>query len=140
MNNMNNMNNMNIGNNNMRPPVNNANKNNKPVFKPLLNKPSKDGLFPSMNNVSGFGKSLAIDAFDQSLFAINMGFTLAAVLAWHEAIKTFISSKIPTKQMGNSHLISALVLTIVGAMVFKFIKKVRPNTNRPTILPVAGIM
>jgi len=133
------MNNNNVMNNTPAPVNNNAPINNNALNNRVVKKPvKKDSMIPSymvpsMNNVKG----LALDTFDQSLFSINMGFTLAAVLAWHEAIKSFVQSKLPAKTAQNSQLFIALGLTIAAAVIFRLIKKVRPNTKRSVILPVA---
>lgn len=90
-------------------------------------------------------KSLMLDSimsetYNASIVNMNMGFTLAAALAWNEAIKAFIRSKIPMKQTGMYHVLFAFVMTVIAAIVTVMTTKfLKPSFKKSQITPVIGM-
>lgn len=98
---------------------------NTPVITPKVSK-----------EVTSLSKQLVNDTYDSSINSINMGFTLAAALAWNESIKAFIREKVP--KMGSQyHIMYALAVTLLSAIVFTLTRRLlKPSLTRKDVTPL----
>ena len=87
-------------------------------------------------DLTDFSKSLAANTYDSSINSINMGFTLAAALAWNESIKAFIREKVP-KIGSQYHIMYALAVTLLSAVVFTLTRRLlKPYMTRKDVTPM----
>jgi hypothetical protein len=83
---------------------------------------------------------LAKDTYNQSVNSINMGFALAAAMAWNETIKKLIKTHVSQKVGGQYQFMYAVLVTLLAAVVFSFTKRyMKPSLKRTDITPVVGI-
>ena len=88
-----------------------------------------------MNEVKG----LATGTMDSTVNYMNLGFTLASALAWHESAKMIIKQFV-TKSNGKSSamVVYPLAVTLLAVLVFRMTKVVSPNTKKPIVVPVVS--
>ena len=77
------------------------------------------------------------NTYSQSFQSINMGFSLAAALAWNEVVKEFITKNISVKKGTHYHLIYAIVVTLLAAVVFMITKSfLDKSVQKVAITPI----
>jgi hypothetical protein len=83
---------------------------------------------------------LAKDTYNQAVTGINMGFTLAAAMAWNESIKKFIKTNV-SERIGTSYqFVYALIVTMLAGFVFTMTRRyAQPSLKRSEITPMVGI-
>lgn len=85
-------------------------------------------------------QELANDTYKQSINAINMGFTLAAAMAWNETIKKLIRANVSEKLGSSYQFLYAAIVTLLAAFVFTLTKRyAQPSITRSQITPVIGM-
>lgn len=83
-------------------------------------------------------KSIVKGTVDTSFNYMNLGFTLAAALAWHESAKILVK-RVVSKGNGNmSLLMYPAAVTLLAILVFNMSKMVNPGAKRPVVVPVVG--
>ena len=83
---------------------------------------------------------LAKDTYNQSVSSINMGFALAAAMAWNETIKKLIKTHVSPRVGGQYQFMYAVLVTLLAAIVFSLTKRyVKPSLKRTDITPVVGL-
>ena len=80
---------------------------------------------------------LAKATYRQSVSSINLGLTLAAALAWNEAVKHYILVHLRVMKKGTFyHLLYALIVTFLAAVVFMITQKyVDSKAKRANVMP-----
>jgi hypothetical protein len=85
-------------------------------------------------------KNIINETYSASIGNVNMGFTLAAALAWNEAVKALIRSKISIKQTGIYHGVFAMIMTLIAALASVLTTKfLKPSHKTAQISPVIGM-
>ena len=93
-----------------------------------------DMLFTTM-------KDLISEAYSSSVQGINVGFALAAALAWTEAVKVVIQKYVKSTQAAKFHVMYALIVTLLSGVVFMVTKRfLKPSMKKTTVTPVVGMM
>jgi hypothetical protein len=83
---------------------------------------------------------LAKDTYNQSVSSINMGFALAAAMAWNETIKKLIKTHVSQRLGSQYQFMYAVLVTLLAAVVFSLTKRyVKPSLKRTDITPVVGL-
>ena len=84
-------------------------------------------------------KYLARGTLDSSVAYMNLGFTLAAAMSWSHVAQMFIKQyvKMNTSSPGKA-MMYPIVVTLLAVFVFQITKQVRPNSKRPTVVPIIG--
>ena len=83
---------------------------------------------------------LAKDTYNQSVSSINMGFALAAAMAWNDTIKKIIKTHVSQKLGSSYQFMYAVLVTLLAAVVFSLTKRyVKPSIKRKDITPVVGM-
>lgn len=83
---------------------------------------------------------LVNDTYNQSVSSINMGFALAAAMAWNETIKKLIKAHVSHRDGSQYQFMYAVLVTLLAAIVFSLTKRyVKPSLKRADITPVVGI-
>ena len=83
---------------------------------------------------------LAKDTYNQSVNSINMGFALAAAMAWNETIKKLIKAHVSHRVGSQYQFMYATLVTLLAAIVFSLTKRyMKPSLKRTDITPVVGI-
>jgi hypothetical protein len=82
-------------------------------------------------------KSMAKVTVDSSLNYMNLGFTLAAALAWHESAKMLLKQAGVNSNKGRV-VFYPIVVTLVAVLVFRMSKFVSPEAKRPVVVPVVS--
>lgn len=68
---------------------------------------------------------------EQALSSIVGGFSFASAVAWMDMIRFINSQLIKTQKNGfQYYLLTALMTTLVGIVVFMLLKKVKPDLKR----------
>jgi hypothetical protein len=84
-------------------------------------------------------KSLAKGTFDSSMNYMNLGFTLAAALAWHESAKMLVKEVVRNGTGGKARVvIYPMVVTLLAIVVFRMSKVVNPGAKKPLVVPVVS--
>ena len=76
----------------------------------------------SLSDVEKTGKALAVDAYGQTVQSVNFGFTIAAALAWNEALRGIVASKF--NNSSNSKVMVALAVTFAATLSIFITRKV----------------
>ena len=84
-------------------------------------------------------KGLVSGTVDTSMTYMNLGFTLASALAWHESAKILVKQFI---NKGNNRTSSLIVypvaVTLMAILVFRMSRLVNPSAKRPIVVPVVS--
>ena len=82
-------------------------------------------------------KGLMTGTVDSSMNYMNLGFTLAAALAWHESAKMLVKQFV-SKGNGKTSavIVYPVVVTLIAILVFRMSKMVNPNAKKPVVVPV----
>ena len=90
------------------------------------------------NEVVAVAKTMMDETYTSSVQSINTGFALAAALAWNDSVKVIIQKFIKSNaSVAQMHLVYALVVTILSAMVFVLTKKfLKPSFKKASVAPV----
>ena len=84
-------------------------------------------------------KYLARGTLDTSVTYMNLGFTLAAAMAWSHVAQVFVKQHV---KMNTSSPVKAmmypLVVTLLAVVVFQMSRRVSPNAKRAVVVPVVG--
>lgn len=92
------------------------------------------------NYSKALASELAADTYNQALTGINMGFALAAAMAWNETIKKFIKVHVSERIGTNYQFMYALIVTILAGFVFTMTRRyAKPSLKRSEITPVVGM-
>lgn len=84
-------------------------------------------------------RSLAKGTMDSSMNYMNLGFTLAAALAWHESAKMLVKEVVKNGTGGKARVIVyPMVVTLLAIVVFRMSKMVNPDTKKQVIVPVVA--
>jgi hypothetical protein len=74
---------------------------------------------------------LSDETYKQSITSINLGFTLAAALAWNESIKKIIGTHLPDKVGTKYQVLYAMIVTLLAAFVFTLTQRfLKPSIKR----------
>ena len=86
-------------------------------------------------------RDLLSEAYSSSVQGINVGFALAAALAWTEAVKVVIQKYVKSTQAAKFHVIYALIVTLLSGLVFMITKRfLKPSIKKTNVTPVVGVM
>ena len=109
----------------------------KPVERKVKNTWSTKKVF---NESAALAQSLLMSTYAQSLQSVNIGFSLAAALAWNEAVKHYLSKNLrDIKQSNYYHVMYALIVTFLTALVFMITKTfLDRNAKKVQPMPVVG--
>jgi hypothetical protein len=104
----------------------------------LLKQPVTNTLTPVVAPMRGHVKSVLTDAYFVSVQSINMGFMLAAALAWNEAVKKMIERFVgKTGNESKMLFMYAFIVSILAAVVFSLSRKFLDNKlKKQQIQPV----
>ena len=84
-------------------------------------------------------KSLAKGTVDTSMMYMNLGFTLAAALAWNDSAKMLVKELVRNSAGGKARVVVyPMVVTLLAVVVFRMSKMVSPNNKKPMVVPVVG--
>ena len=83
--------------------------------------------------------SIVRGTFDSSLNYMNLGFTLASALAWHESAKMLVKQFV-NKGNGKTSAMLAypVAVTLMAIIVFRMSRLVNPNAKKPVVVPVVS--
>lgn len=83
-------------------------------------------------------RSMVDETYNSSVQSINTGFALAAALAWNDSVKVVIQKFIKSNaSVAQMHLVYALVVTLLSAIVFVLTKKfLKPSLTKAQVAPV----
>ena len=82
-------------------------------------------------------KNVLTSTVDSSMNYMNLGFTLAAALAWTDAAKMLVKQMVSKSNSQSSVLVGyPLAVTLLAVLVFKMSKVVNPDGSRPVVVPV----
>lgn len=84
-------------------------------------------------------KGLMTGTVDSSMNYMNLGFTLASALAWHESAKMIVKQFV-SKGNGKTSAVFVypVAVTLMAILVFRMSRLVNPNVKRPVVVPVVG--
>lgn len=103
-------------------------------------KPAPAAAFGSFNTIDpvALARSMVDETYNSSVQSINTGFALAAALAWNDSVKVVIQKFIKSNaNVAQMHLVYAMVVTIISAIVFVLTKRfMRPSMTRTQVNPV----
>ena len=83
-------------------------------------------------------KSVVKGTVDSSINYMNLGFTLAAALAWHESAKMMVKQVVNKTNNKTSIVLYPVLVTLLAVAVFQLSKVVNPSGKRPVIVPVVA--
>ena len=84
-------------------------------------------------------KDVVKGTMDSSFNYMNLGFTLAAALAWHESAKMLVKQVVRNGTGGQARvLVYPMAVTLLAILVFRASKMVNPSAKRPVVLPVVS--
>ena len=83
-------------------------------------------------------KTVVRGTVDTSMNYMNLGFTLAAALAWHESAKMLVKQFVSKSNSRASMFIYPASVTLLAILVFNMSKMVNPGAKRPVVVPVVG--
>ena len=90
---------------------------------------------PLINEVKG----LASGTMDSSMNYMNLGFTLAAALAWNESAKILVKQFVSKSNGKYSAVLGyPLTVTVIAILVFRMSRMVNPAAKKQIIVPVVG--
>lgn len=101
-------------------------------------KPPAQAPMNYTNEVVAVAKTMMDETYTSSVQSINTGFALAAALAWNDSVKVIIQKFIKSNaSVAQMHLVYALVVTLLSAMVFVLTKKfLKPSFKKSSVAPV----
>ena len=107
----------------------------------MMMKEEKPVAAPSVNytsEVMAVAKTMMDETYNSSVQSINTGFALAAALAWNDSVKVIIQKFIKSNaSVAQMHLVYALVVTLLSAVVFVLTKKfLKPTFKKASVAPV----
>lgn len=84
-------------------------------------------------------KGLASGTMDSSMNYMNLGFTLASALAWHESAKMLVKQFV-NKGNGKTSavVVYPVMVTLLAILVFRMSRIVNPNAKKPVVVPVVS--
>jgi len=68
-------------------------------------------------------RSLVESVTNASVNHVNMALALAAALAWNEAVKSIIKTRLSSTNLSNNQVVYALVITVIAALVMVISKR-----------------
>jgi membrane protein CcdC involved in cytochrome C biogenesis len=77
-------------------------------------------------------------AWKSTLHNLNLGFSLAAALAWNDAVKFMLDKHVNIKKARFYHFIYAGLVTLLATLVTMISHAIRPNMKSVQIQPVIG--
>lgn len=84
-------------------------------------------------------QSIARGTLDTSVTYMNLGFTLAAAMAWSHVAQMFVKQHV---KMNTTSPLKAmmypLLVTLLAVVVFQMSRRVSPGTKRAVVVPVVG--
>ena len=84
-------------------------------------------------------KDVASGTMDSSMNYMNLGFTLASALAWHESAKVLVKQFVNKGNGKTSALVVyPVMVTLIAILVFRMSKIVNPNAKKPIVVPVVA--
>jgi len=101
-------------------------------------KPAPAAAFGNTIDPVALARSMVDETYNSSVQSINTGFALAAALAWNDSVKVVIQKFIKSNaNVAQMHLVYAMVVTIISAIVFVLTKRfMRPSMTRTQVAPV----
>ena len=85
-------------------------------------------------------KYLARGTLDTSVTYMNLGFTLAAAMAWSHVAQIFVKQHV---KMNTSSPVKAMMypiaVTLLAVIVFQMTRRVSPTAKRTVVVPVVGV-
>ena len=88
-----------------------------------------------MNEVKG----IASGTVDSSMNYMNLGFTLASALAWHESAKMFVKQFVNKGNGKTSAMVMyPVAVTLMAILVFRMSRIVNPNVKKAVVVPVVS--
>lgn len=113
-------------------------------FDPQDAKTSSDNKKPNtsvLGTVQRTSASFADTATVNVLSNINLGFSLAAALAWNEAVKFILEKHVTIRRARYYHIVYASVLTLLAAGITVLISWIRPGMKSKENQPlIAGMV
>ena len=92
---------------------------------------SKQVVKDSVDTVTSVSNQVLTETYNTTFQSLNMGFSLAAALAWNEAVKELIKKRVSSRFVESSNFFYALVVTLLAALVFSLTKQfVKPNLQK----------
>jgi len=82
-------------------------------------------------------KGLMAGTVDSSMNYMNLGFTLASALAWHESAKMLVKQFV-NKGNGKTSamLFYPVTVTVLAILAFRMSRMVNPNVKKPVVVPI----
>ena len=101
-------------------------------------KPATPTSMPVYDQAYNLARTMADETYSSTVQSINTGFALAAALAWNDSVKVIIQKFIKNNtSIAQMHIVYAMVVTILSAMVFVLTKRfVKPSIKKTTVSPV----
>lgn len=110
------------------------------ISKPSASPPAPVMMPARVNSIDpvALARSMVDETYNSSVQSINTGFALAAALAWNDSVKVVIQKFIKSNaNVAQMHLVYAMVVTIISAIVFVLTKKfLKPSINKTQVAPV----
>jgi hypothetical protein len=87
---------------------------------------------------TALARTMIDETYNSSVQGINTGFALATALAWNDTVKVVIQKFIKSNaNVAQMHVVYALVVTILSAIVFVITKKfLKPSFKKTDVAPV----
>lgn len=101
-------------------------------------KMSKPTTIPTTEEMYMLARTMVDETYNSTVQSINTGFALAAALAWNDSVKVIIQKFIKNNtSMAQMHIVYALVVTLLSAIVFVLTKRfVKPSLQKTQVAPV----
>merc|ERR1712046_293466 len=95
----------------------------------------------TLENTRQVTRSLLLNTYSQSLQSINVGFSLAAALAWNEVVKHYLEMNLKDiKKTNYYHVMYATIVTFLTATVFLITKTfLDRNFKKSSVTPIIGM-
>lgn len=92
------------------------------------------GGFSGIQKMQRVGVTLVDSAAVNVLNNINLGFSLAAALAWNETVKFILEKHVTIKRARYYHIVYASILTLLATLISVLTTWIKPGVNsQPTI-------
>ena len=95
----------------------------------------------TLENTRQVTRSLLLNTYSQSLQSLNVGFSLAAALAWNEVVKHFLDKQLKdVKTSQYYHILYATIVTFLTAVVFMITKTfLDRNIEQTNVVAAIGV-
>ena len=105
----------------------------------VVSKPPPSTVQPFLTRTTEVSKSLLMTSYATSIQSINIGFSLAAALAWNDVVKEYALKNLSVKKSQFYGLVYASIVTLLSAFVFMVTKMfLDDNIKRANLTPVVG--